>query len=110
LELHPQSAVVEASGLRLHLQLVPGPAPGPEDTTLAEASPTPDGLRRAPSNHDSADAPKMVLRRAGPFPQQVEKFRPATGSAATRTHTHVVHREVDSRSGGNPSQPDPDVD
>jgi general secretion pathway protein N len=55
-ELHPRSAVVDASGSRVNLQLVPGPAPD------ASAPPAQDGTQPRQSAEQGASA--MVSRQA----------------------------------------------
>lgn len=54
-ELHPRSAVVETSGSRVNLQLVPGPAPG-------ASAPAQDGAQPPESAEQGASA--MVSRQA----------------------------------------------
>jgi general secretion pathway protein N len=54
-ELHPRSAVIEASGSRMNLQLVPGPSPG-------ASAPPQDGTQPPQSAEQGASA--MVSRQA----------------------------------------------
>lgn len=65
LELHPRSAVVEASGSHLQLQLIPGPSPG-ADNVPPNASPNP-GAGENPEQAESAggNASGMVSRPGG---------------------------------------------
>lgn len=61
-ELHPHSAVVDASGSHLQLQLIPGPSPDAGNTST-EADSNDTGAQPVPADSAGAPASAMVTRR-----------------------------------------------
>jgi general secretion pathway protein N len=66
IELHPRSAVVESSGSRLQLQLIPGPAPGVDNNTGQDGGGSSDTAGQGASGMVSRQRGNVFRRAPSP--------------------------------------------
>jgi general secretion pathway protein N len=83
-ELHPRSAVVEASGSRVSLQLIPGPSPGAGQ-----------GDTRQPAESGNQDGSAMVTRQGDD-----SGWEQPTASAAARARQLKARIQAGRRAAG----------
>jgi len=97
-ELHPRSAVVEVSGSRQQLQLIPGPAPD-SSAPAANGFPNPgEPEQAAPSAESGASA--MVTRRGIPGSGGQPTNRSsklATGSTSAEARARALKARIDAQ-------------
>lgn len=89
LELHPRGAVVEASGSRLQLQLVPGPAPDSGDQ-----APAGDG-QPVPAASAGGNASAMVTRRGEG--DNGRAGMPANGPQSPEARARLLKARIEAR-------------
>jgi len=94
-ELHPRSAVVEASGSRVQLQLIPGPAPE------ADNAPEPPEAGQPVPMQDQGPGSAMVSRPGVRNPQQASGPDSAEARArALKARIEAERRRARQRDGG----------
>lgn len=87
-DLSPRGAIVDASGSRLQLKLIPGPSPDSKGTSSVNGlGTTATGIHALQVESAGSTAAPMVLRRAGPDPLQVRMSEPA--SNLTMVHVNA---------------------
>ena len=94
-ELHPRSAVVEASGSRLQLQLVPGPSPDAGDASPPEGQPVP--VQSAGPGSGMVSRPEA--RNAGPTQASGSDSAEARAQAL-KARIEAARRKAQRKDGG----------
>lgn len=100
MELHPRSAVVDVSGLRLQLKLISGPSPDAESNSLGGTPRLDSGTHALQVvSMGSSDSP-VVLRRAGPYPIQAQNTEPSPNLAKAHANQRAMRASTALGHGG----------
>ncbi|HEY9111243.1 MAG TPA: hypothetical protein VIM92_05655 [Rhodanobacteraceae bacterium] len=98
-ELHPRSAVIEVSGSRQQLQLIPGPAPD-SSTPAANGFPNPGTQGQPVPMSAGSGASAMVTRRGiqGSGGQPMSRSpKQATGSGSAEARARALKARIDAQ-------------